>query len=262
MGTPRAQAAEPFLPATNGPGPLLVFYTEEVAPPRLGKAVKTELHIFNPQHHREPQPIWRGSGEPPVPIVLVGSQHLVMERSVLNLATGRTRVLLDTERPVEILLIDGDRIYFSERYANHSFGPQTAVRDGLVIAADEQQARYRLHCLDVASGGPASQFTTLEVEAILGRADGALWVVSSGEPRHLYRLPLRADAVPEQIIAIDKHWSLSDPQMAISPSKKYLAITASHEQRDFLTQRLLAVIDLVKNEFVFVKDDIYQRQFG
>ncbi len=256
------RADEPFIAATNGPGPLLVFVANEIAPPRLGKPKNVELCTFNPRHHKRPQPIWRGSDDRPIPIALVGTEFLVLDRSVLHLATGKTRPLLDAERPLRLLAIDGSRVYFSERYAGHVFGRTTTVRDGLIVAADEQRARYRLHCLDVGSSQEASQFTTLEVESILGHAGGALWVVSSGEPRHVYRIPLSPDAVPEQIIGIDKHWSLSDPQMELSPSKKYLAITASHEQRHFFEQRVLAIIDLARNEFAFVKDDVYQRQFG
>jgi hypothetical protein len=179
-----------------------------------------------------------------------------------NSAIGTADQLLDTDKPGEVICEHGGRTFFSEQYDWHAHAQFETIDDELVVARDARRGRYRLHSIDRTSGMPASQFTTLEVEAVLGCADDAMWVVSSGEPRHVYRLPLAQESVPVEILPIDNRWSLHDVQFDISPSRRYIAIGATHQDRNFFNERALVVFDVVGKKEVFLKDDIHQREFG
>jgi hypothetical protein len=247
--------------ASDGYGQTLVFYGDEVAPPRLGQPKRSVLYAFDPVRDKAPRAVLTAAKGLPEPVAIAGRDVLVLTDGLLDARSGRRTPFLDTGNDTKVLAVNDGKVYFSEELAFETAIEIDTSHDDRATIKSYRPAHCRLYVADTLRGGRAVRLTKLEIEEVVGRDDDCYWVISYEKPRHLYRVPLEPGSEPERIMPIADDWVGFATACTASPNGRYLAV-ASMDGKCDLDERLICVFDREQKKPIFRRNDVRQLQLS
>jgi WD40 repeat protein len=247
--------------ASDGFGQTLVFYGDEVAPPRLGQPKRSVLYAFDPVRDKAPRAVLTTAKELPEPVAIVGRDVLVLHDGLLDARSGKRTPFLETGNDTKVLAVKDGKVHFSEELAFETAIVIDSSHDDRATIKSYRPAHCRLYVVDTLRGRKTVRLTDLEIEEVVGRDDDCYWVVSYDKPRHLYRVPLDPGSEPERIMSIADDWVGFTTACVASPNGRYLAV-ASMDGKCDLEERLICVFDRAQKKPIFRRNDVPHRQIG